>query len=78
MMFFLARARHESGPGSQDREVSRTEGKTPVFVEGEVQKLLNAVEGSTHTGRRDRALLGTLDYLPTLFARMLAQAFSQA
>ena len=28
---------------------SRTEGKTPAFVEGEVQTLLNAVETSTHT-----------------------------
>jgi site-specific recombinase XerD len=30
---------------------SRTEGKTPAFVDGEVQRLLNAVETSTHTGR---------------------------
>ena len=29
---------------------SRTEGKTPAFVEGEVQKLLGAIETSTHTG----------------------------
>jgi hypothetical protein len=28
--------------------LSRTEGKTPAFVEGEVQKLLGAVETSTH------------------------------
>src|SRR6202158_2091786 len=46
---------------------SRTEGKTPAFVEGEVQKLLNAVETSTHTDHRDRALLGTLAYT---FARI--------
>jgi hypothetical protein len=26
---------------------SRTEGKTPAFVEGEVQKLLNVIETST-------------------------------
>jgi site-specific recombinase XerD len=39
---------------------SRTEGKTPAFVEGEVQRLLDAVDASTHTGLRDRALLGTL------------------
>src|ERR1700732_1487282 len=39
---------------------SQTEGKTPAFVEGEVQTLLNAVETSTHTGLRDRALLGVL------------------
>src|SRR5438105_8492832 len=39
---------------------SRTQGKTPAFVEGEVQRLLNAVETSTHTGLRDRALLGVL------------------
>jgi site-specific recombinase XerD len=39
---------------------SRTEGKTPAFVEGEVQKLLDVVETSTHTGLRDRALLGVL------------------
>jgi site-specific recombinase XerD len=46
---------------------SRTEGKTPAFVEGEVQKLLDAVETSTHTGLRDRALLGVLAYT---FARI--------
>src|SRR5215468_236045 len=39
---------------------SRTEGKTPAFVEGEVQKLLNGLETFTHTGLRDRALLATL------------------
>src|SRR6516162_6268137 len=37
------------------------------FVEGEVQKLLNAVETSTHTGLRDRVLLATLAYT---FARI--------
>jgi Phage integrase, N-terminal SAM-like domain len=31
---------------------SRTEGKTPAFVEGEVQKLLGTVETSTPTGLR--------------------------
>jgi site-specific recombinase XerD len=41
---------------------SRTEGKTSAFVDGEVQKLLGAVDASTHTGLRDRALLGTLAY----------------
>ena len=46
---------------------SRTEGKTPAFVEGEVQKLLGLVETSTHTGLRDRALLGVLAYT---FARI--------
>src|SRR6201987_3721876 len=46
---------------------SRTEGKTPAFVEGEVQKLLEVIETSTHTGLRDRALLGTLAYT---FARI--------
>src|ERR1700732_1874017 len=35
---------------------SRTEGKTPAFVDGEVQRLLDAVDASTHTGLRDRAL----------------------
>jgi site-specific recombinase XerD len=40
---------------------------TPAFVEGEVQKLLNAVETSTQTGLRDRALLATLAYT---FARI--------
>jgi hypothetical protein len=35
---------------------SRTEGKTPAFVEGEVQTLLAAIEASTHIGLRDRAL----------------------
>src|SRR6202790_3674715 len=46
---------------------SRTEGKTPAFVEGEVQKLLGAIETTTHTGLRDRALLGVLAYT---FARI--------
>ena len=46
---------------------SRTEGKTPAFVEGEVQKLLGVIETSTHTGLRDRALLGVLAYT---FARI--------
>jgi len=46
---------------------SRTEGKTPAFVEGEVQKLLNTVDTFTHTGLRDRALLGVLAYT---FARI--------
>src|SRR6516225_6361010 len=46
---------------------SRTEGKTPAFVEGEVQKLLNTVETYTHTGLRDRDLLATLAYT---FARI--------
>jgi hypothetical protein len=31
---------------------SRTEGKTPAFVEGEVQQLLDVIEASTHTGLR--------------------------
>jgi site-specific recombinase XerD len=48
---------------------SRTEGKTPAFVEGEVKTLLDAVDPSTHTGLRDRALLGVLAYT---FARICA------
>src|SRR6201988_1031777 len=46
---------------------SRTEGKTPAFVEGEVQRLLDAVEASPHTDLHDRALLGVLAYT---FARI--------
>jgi hypothetical protein len=46
---------------------SRAEGKTPAFVEGEVQKLLGVIDASTHTGLRDRALLGVLAYT---FARI--------
>jgi site-specific recombinase XerD len=46
---------------------SRAEGKTPAFVEGEVLTLLGAVDASTHTGLRDRALLGILAYT---FARI--------
>jgi site-specific recombinase XerD len=46
---------------------SRAEGKTPAFVEGEVQQLLDVIETSTHTGLRDRALLGVLAYT---FARI--------
>jgi site-specific recombinase XerD len=43
------------------------ESKIPAFVEGGVQKLLNTVETFTHTGLRDRALLGDLAYT---FARI--------
>src|SRR5246127_147642 len=49
------------------QKFSRTEGKTPAFVDGEVQRLLDAVETSTNTGLRDRALLGVLAYT---FARI--------
>jgi len=38
-----------------------------LILEGEVQRLLGVVETSTHTGLRDRALLGTLAYT---FARI--------
>src|ERR1700674_5662576 len=41
---------------------SRTEGKTPAFVDGEVQKLLDTIETSSHISLRDRALLATLAY----------------
>jgi site-specific recombinase XerC len=34
---------------------SRAEGKTPAFVEGEVQQLLDVIEASTDTCLRDRA-----------------------
>jgi len=46
---------------------SRTEGKTPAFVDGEVQRLLDAINTFTQVGLRDRALLGTLAYT---FARI--------
>src|SRR6201987_4975849 len=46
---------------------SRTEDKTPAFVEGEVQKLLDPIETSRPTALRDRALLGVLAYT---FARI--------
>src|ERR1700735_3495255 len=46
---------------------SRAEGKTPAFVEGEVQKLLGGIDTSTHTRLRARALLGALAYT---FARI--------
>jgi site-specific recombinase XerD len=46
---------------------SRTEGKTPAFVEGEVQALLDAIDTFTHVGLRDRAVLGVLAYT---FARI--------
>jgi integrase/recombinase XerC len=49
---------------------SRTEGKTPAFVDGEVQTLLNSIDIFTHVGLRDRALLGTLAYT---FARIGAE-----
>jgi integrase len=59
---------------SQDREIFAAEGKTPAFVEGEVQRLLDAVDASTHTGLRDRALLGVLAYT---FARIGHRALSR-
>jgi hypothetical protein len=59
--------RHEPAREVKTERFSRTEGKTPAFVQGEVQKLLDAVETSTQTGLRDRALLGTLAYT---FARI--------
>jgi hypothetical protein len=40
---------------------SRSEDKTPAFVEGEV-RLLGMIETSTHIGLRDRSLLGVLAY----------------
>jgi hypothetical protein len=42
---------------------SGTEGKTPASVEGEIQKLLDAIV--TRTGLRDRAQLGVRATLPT-------------
>ena len=42
-------------------------GKTPAFVDGEVQKLLDTIEIFNHVGLRDRALLATLAYT---FARI--------
>jgi site-specific recombinase XerD len=57
----LLKAADVMAPGKVKTErFSRTEWKTPAFVEGEVQKLLDAVDASTHTGLRDRALLGLL------------------
>jgi site-specific recombinase XerD len=53
--------------GVKTERFSRIEGKTPAFVEGEVEKLLDAIETFTHTGLRDRALLGVLAYT---FARI--------
>ena len=41
--------------------------QSTIFVEGEVQTLLGAVDASTQTGFRDRALLGVLAYT---FARI--------
>jgi integrase len=37
---------------------SRTEGKTPAFAEGEVERLLNAIESFTQTGLRSRSAWG--------------------
>jgi hypothetical protein len=42
------------GLGTQNRAVfADPKGKTPAFAEGEVQKLLNAIETSTRTGLRN-------------------------
>ena len=70
--FFLSmaiRLKREQGDPSlaSGERFSRTEGKTPAFVDGEVQRLLDAIDASTHTGLRDRALLATLAYT---FARI--------
>ena len=51
---------HESAREVKTERFSRAEGKNAGIVEGEVQKLLGVIETSTHTGLRDRALLGTL------------------
>src|SRR5260370_1578227 len=51
---------------------SRTEGKTPAFLEGEVQTLLTFIQPTTHTSLRDRALLATLAYT---FARIAAAVY---
>src|SRR5262249_11346851 len=40
---------------------------TPAFVDGEVQRLLDAIDAFTQVGLRDRALLGVLAYT---FARI--------
>jgi len=61
------RSSPEVPPAINTERFSRTEGKTPAFVEGEVQRLLGVIETSTHTGLRDRALLGVLAYT---FARI--------
>jgi integrase len=53
--------------GSIAESRGRYASSTPAFVEGEVQTLLSAVAASTHTGLRDRALLGVLAYT---FARI--------
>jgi site-specific recombinase XerD len=59
---------HESSPGSQDREIPRVpKEKRRHLLKARVQKLLGAIETSTHTGLRDRALLGILAYT---FARI--------
>ena len=39
---------------------SRTEGNTPAFVDGEVQRLLDAVDPSKHTGLRIALCSGSL------------------
>jgi site-specific recombinase XerD len=46
---------------------SRPKGKTPAFVDGEVQTLLNSIDTFSQVGLRDRALLGVLAYT---FARI--------
>jgi hypothetical protein len=50
---------HESRPGSQDREIFADRRQNAGVVDCEVQQLLDVIETSTHTGFRDRALLGT-------------------
>ena len=45
---------------------SRTEGKTPAFVEGEVQKLLSVIEISRHPPTPASAIALYLGPLPTL------------
>jgi site-specific recombinase XerD len=52
---------------SRPRDFRGPKAKRRHLPEGEVQKLFNVIETSTHTGLRDRALLGVLAYT---FARI--------
>jgi len=51
---------HESGPGKvfKTGRFGGPKANSAILLKGEVQKLLEAIETSTHTGLRDRALLG--------------------
>ena len=57
------------------RRLSLPQAKRRPFVDGEVQRLLGAVETSTQTDLRDCALLGPLDYMSSRIGAVVNRKF---